>query len=85
MLKNLLLYSKKREGSIVESGELDLSRHFACEGELLRNEYSRDLCRTQVVLRLPDQAFRYFLTDPIGNHHVIFPGHCAAALEELLK
>jgi L-fucose isomerase-like protein len=63
----------------------DLSRHFACEGELLRNEYSRDLCRTQVVLRLPDQAFRYFLTDPIGNHHVIFPGHCAAALEELLK
>ena len=63
----------------------DLSRHFVCEGELLRNEAKPDLCRTQVVLRLPTEAARYFLTDPIGNHHIILPGHCAAEIEELLK
>jgi len=63
----------------------DLSRHFVCEGELLRNEAKPDLCRTQVVLRLPAESSKYFLTDPIGNHHIILPGHCAAEIEELLK
>ena len=63
----------------------DLSRHFVCEGELVRNEAKPDLCRTQVVLRLPTESANYFLTDPIGNHHIILPGHVAAELEELLK
>ena len=63
----------------------DLSRHFACEGELLRNEAKPDLCRTQVVLKLPKEAASYFLTDPIGNHHIILPGHVAADLEALLS
>ena len=63
----------------------DLSRHFVCEGELIRNESKPDLCRTQVVLRLPVEAAQYFLNDPIGNHHIILPGHCAEDLEELLK
>lgn len=63
----------------------DLSRHFACEGELLRNESRPDRCRTQVVVKLPAEAASYFLTDPIGNHHIILPGHVAKDLEELLK
>ena len=62
----------------------DLSRHFVCEGELVRNESKPDLCRTQVVLRLPSAATEYFLTEPIGNHHIIFPGHVAAELEAVL-
>lgn len=63
----------------------DLSRHFACEGELLRNESRTDRCRTQVVVKLPREAAKYFLTEPIGNHHIILPGHVAAELNELLK
>ena len=63
----------------------DLSRHFVCEGELVRNESKPDLCRTQVVLRLPSAATEYFLTEPIGNHHIILPGHVAAELEALLS
>ena len=62
----------------------DLSRHFVCEGELLRCEAKPDLCRTQTVLKLPASAASYFLTEPIGNHHVILPGHHAAVLEALL-
>ena len=64
----------------------DLSRHFAAEGELLRCEGKPDLCRTQQVIQLnhPEQA-RYFLTEPIGNHHVIIPGHVAEVMEEILK
>lgn len=64
------------------SGKLD--RHFAAEGELLYNQYEDNLCRTQVVLKLQSQDARYFLTNPIGNHHIILPGHHKALLEELL-
>ncbi len=64
------------------SGKLD--RHFAAEGELLYNQYEDNLCRTQVVLQLSPADARYFLTDPIGNHHIILPGHCKRLLEELL-
>ena len=62
----------------------DLKRHFAAEGELLGNQYEQNLCRTQVILRLSPEDARYFLTDPIGNHHIIIPGRCKALLEELL-
>ncbi len=64
------------------SGGLD--RYFAAEGELLYNQYEDHLCRTQVMLQLSPADARYFLTDPIGNHHIIVPGHCKALLEELL-
>ena len=62
----------------------DLKRHFAAEGELLGNQYEQNLCRTQVRLQLSPEDARYFLTDPIGNHHIIIPGHRKALLEELL-
>jgi L-fucose isomerase-like protein len=62
----------------------DLGRHFVAEGELLRNQYEPNLCRTQVILQLRPADARYFLTDPIGNHHVIVPGHCRELFEELL-
>jgi len=60
----------------------DLGRHFILEGELIRNQSKPDLCRTQIVVRLPETD--YFLKDPIGNHHIIIPGHCRKALESIL-
>lgn len=54
----------------------DLSRRFIEEGTLLRNQAEPDLCRTQQVIQLADKSKTdYFLTDPIGNHHIILPGH----------
>ena len=64
------------------SGQLD--RHFVAEGELLYNQYEDHLCRTQVMLQLKPEDARYFLTRPIGNHHIILPGRWRAVLEELL-
>ena len=60
----------------------DLERCFAAEGVLLRNLEEKDLCRTQVMVKLPDTS--YFLTRPIGNHHIIVPGHCAALLNKIV-
>lgn len=62
----------------------DLRRHFVAEGTLVRNQYEQHLCRTQVVLQLQPADARYFLTRPIGNHHIILPGHHKALLEEFI-
>ena len=63
----------------------DLSRMFVAEGMLVENRAEAGLCRTQQVIRLADaEQTRYFLTNPIGNHHIIIPGYQAAALHELL-
>ena len=64
------------------SGKLD--RIFVAEGELQYNQYEDNLCRTQVALQLKPEDARYFLTRPIGNHHIILPGHHKALLEALL-
>ena len=63
----------------------DLSRHFIAEGELLRSQAKPDLCRTQQVIQLADKLqTNYFLTHPIGNHHIILPGHHKELLENLI-
>jgi len=64
----------------------DLKRSFVAEGMLVRNTAEPDLCRTQQVIQLanPSQA-SYFLTNPIGNHHIVIPGHIGSLLDELLK
>ena len=64
----------------------DLSRCFITEGELIRNQTQPDLCRTQLVVRLADPLqTTYFLTNPIGNHHVIVPGRHAEVLKALMR
>ena len=63
----------------------DLSRSFVAEGQLVRNQAQPDLCRTQQVIQLADrQQTDYFLTHPIGNHHIILPGHHRELLENLV-
>lgn len=64
----------------------DLSRAFIAEGKLVRSQAKPDLCRTQIVVRLANPSdTEYFLTNPIGNHHVIVVGHHTTALKALLQ
>ena len=63
-----------------------LSRYFIAEGTLVRNESKPDLCRTQQVIRLADPTqTNYFLTHPIGNHHIVVPGHWGATLRQFME
>ena len=69
----------------------DLSRSFCSEAELLRNQSEKDLCRTQIVIRLDgaaatrtDICSEYFLKSPIGNHPIVFPGRCKPLFEAFL-
>lgn len=62
-----------------------LGRHYAEEGMLVECQGKPDLCRTQQLIQLNDkEAARYFLTTPIGNHHIIMQGHHKAVLDEIL-
>lgn len=62
----------------------NLSRCFIAEGQLIGNQAKPDLCRTQQLIQLDDVTqTRYFLTDPIGNHHIILPGRHRELFEQL--
>ena len=64
----------------------DLSRYFVAEGTLVRNQAKPDLCRTQQVIQLSDKSqTAYFLTNPIGNHHIILPGHHQLLIDNLMN
>ena len=62
----------------------DLGRSWFCNAQLTDNLCERNLCRTQIVLR--GEGFAdYFLTQPIGNHHVIFNGDVKSLFDTFMK
>ena len=75
-----------KEGSVtVFKVSGDLKRSFMAEGELIRNQAKPDLCRTQQVIQLADnEQTAYFLTHPIGNHHIITPGKNRKLFEDFI-
>lgn len=63
----------------------DLSRIFISEGTLVRSQSKKDLCRTQQIIKLDNREdATYFLTEPIGNHHIIIPGHHKDVMSNIL-
>ena len=61
-----------------------LNKHFVTSGTLLRNLSEYNLCRTQIELKL-DKSVNYFLTESIGNHHLIVEGDYADLVDEFFK
>lgn len=58
-----------------------LTELFVSDGEILEDGKSEDRCRTQVLVGLA-QPVSYFRERPLGNHHVLVPGHFAPLLAE---
>jgi len=50
----------------------NLKDYYVAEGKITENLKERNLCRTQIVIKLDD--VKYFLTSPHGNHHIIVYG-----------
>ncbi len=68
--------------TLVRFGGERLEQGFFVEGSVLPERPGReDICRTQVVFKAPKGALRKLLREPLGNHHVLIPGHHRAALE----
>ena len=55
----------------------DMKRLLAVDVELERCQFEPNLCRTQVWIKATPEVARYFLTNPIANHHVLIRGHHA--------
>ena len=63
------------------SGLLD--EYYVDSGTLLENLNEFNLCRTQIRLQLND--INYFLTESIGNHHLIVKGDHADLVDEFFR
>lgn len=63
---------KKGDATVVKVSS-SLEEFYVSEGTILENESRRDRCRTQIVIKLDSDA-SYFLTSPLGNHHLIVYG-----------
>jgi len=66
----------------------DCRQYFVSDVKILRNEYGDNLCRTQILVELPegsDAISEYFLKKPIGNHHIVIPDCDSLTLVELFR
>ncbi|MBQ6654478.1 MAG: hypothetical protein IJM79_03025 [Erysipelotrichaceae bacterium] len=62
-----------------------MSRYFAACGDLQENLKELNLCRTQVRIHLDEDTLNYFLTESIGNHHMILNGDWVDLIDEFYK
>lgn len=73
--------SREKAVTLARLGGPGLTELFVSDGRILEDGRSEDRCRTQylVELALPVSTF---LEKPLGNHHVLVPGHFAPLLKE---
>lgn len=58
-----------------------MDEYFLTAGQLLENLDNPSMCRTQIRLKL-EKPVDYFLTRPLGNHHVVLLGDHTHILKE---
>ena len=61
-----------------------MEEYFVSDAELIANLSEMNLCRTQIRVK-PEESVKYFLTDSIGNHHLICKGHHAELIREFFR
>jgi L-fucose isomerase-like protein len=66
--------------TLIRIGGSNMEELWLQEGEIVRGARDDDLCRTQVHVLLGPDPIRQLLTEPLGNHIVLVPGHHAARL-----
>ena len=73
--------------TVLKVGGHSLERSMVCDGDIVENQDDPRKCRTQIRVHLaePGIARRYFLSNNIGNHHIIISGHHADLLKALLR
>ncbi len=62
----------------------DLTRYYVEKATIMENLNEKNLCRTQIRLKI-DKGVKYFLTEPLGNHHVIVLGDYVDEINKLLS
>lgn len=82
--KGIAVKGEMKKGAVtVLRLSADLKHYFLSGGEILHNLDEKDLCRTQIAVRL-DEDVNCLLRRPCGNHHVICYGDNVSLLEDVL-
>ncbi len=63
----------------------DLSKAFISEGRVISTHKSNFACSTQIEVGLSENDARILKHHPLGNHHLIIPGHHRSLLKMLCK
>ena len=70
--------------TLVKCGGESLDEYYLSTGTLTENTNYINMCRTQVRVRLNTPA-KYFLQNPLGNHHILLFGNYEIMLNEFLQ
>ena len=70
--------------TLVKCGVESLDEYYLSTGTLTENTNYINMCRTQVRVRLNTPA-KYFLQNPLGNHHILLFGNYEIMLNEFLQ
>lgn len=62
----------------------NLEDYFVSSVNIEENLYHKNLCRTQIRVHM-DKDVNYFLTNPMGNHHLICRGDYAELVDGFMK
>lgn len=62
----------------------DLASHFVTDCEIVGCLSEGELCRTQIKVK-PEADIEYFLTNPLGNHHLLCRGRRAALVKRAME
>lgn len=63
----------------------DLQSYVAYETTLIENLDEKNLCRTQIKIKIDESFKKYLLTSPCGNHHIVVKGHHKELIDAFLK
>ena len=78
-------YLEKRDVYIFKLGS-DLNKFILLKGKIEETPFYSNLCRTQILINLnPNDSVKYFLTNPLGNHHIIFYADGNVKIDKLLS
>lgn len=76
-------FDGKSTVTVSKIGGEELEFFYTAQGTLLPHQPSENLCRTQMTLSLKDDI-NYFLTSPLGNHHIFSSGGHAGRFKEVM-
>lgn len=70
--------------TVFKCGGECLDEYFVSEGYLTENGNCPAAPRTQLKIKL-EKPVSYFLTNPLGSHHILIPGRHAAVIQEFMQ
>ena len=82
--KEIIDSGKIGDVTLVKCGGECLDEYYLSTGTLTENTNYINMCRTQVRVRMNTPA-RYFLQNPLGNHHIMLYGNYEIMLNEFLQ